>query len=1200
MSLGIVLGAAGAVIGGIYGGPQGAMLGWAAGNMLGNLLDPPKTEVPNPQRQYVQMSQYGSPIPMLFGTDCFTGTVIWQKYPFTEHGEKSGGKNTSPAVSSKTYSTSFAVLLCEGEIDRVEQIFADGRLWWPNEDNETPFTLYMGTETQLPDPTMEAELGEGNVPGYRGWAYVVFNELMLKDFGERIPQMKFVVAMKGQQNGAITQVASEEADEAFALYPRVTNWPITVGQELPEPSVTTDPYYYAEDALGAHRLTRGATYRYANGTTVDLWQDFCTPTIYCPVGGLDPAEGPWPYSYTLPGLGAKSGTPLGGTDICHEAGVEPGRLVESWCTSQDGTILVVITLDSIGGSDRQWHRIINGVVTAEGEVDDGLVAGTTPINIGCGGGGDNVGSNTVKGVVESNGEWIWTVRTNGGFYTDPEPSVNQQSVALFRIDSGDQTLKQYDAGSTEDSFGGPSQSGAASGAIYCPKDGYCATIIGGHTQYALYTRLAGGAASTLAEVINRISAKTPLDPSEYDTTLCEPILIDGGRVTGQMEAANALQPWRQAYFADASETNGVVRWVPRGGDVVGTFTTADLAARPDGDAPPAVIERERKTPIELARRVTVTFTDKSFDYQDGAVASDERQVGEAKSDTTVGLAIVLPPSKAKQVAKTLLWADHAGQVSKTWYTSFKHLKYEPTDVVTLPDGKDVRIDNKRILANNIIEFTGVETGGRIYVDSESEVAEGSVIPPQSPPAAKADAKLILIDGPLRSDADGDYAIKAAVGPSVPGKTFTGGNILMSSDSGASWSEIASISGSSTIGATTTALGAWDGGYRIDYLSRVQVELDDPSIALESVSEEGLYNGANLCLIGAEYLQFATATLIEEGVYELSKLLRGRKGTEQAASGHAAGELFVMLDTCIEVPLTSADLGLERQFKAVASGKSVASATTVTFTNSGVAMRCYAPGPVTGGALGNDDVRIDWIRRTRRDGEWRPFVEVPIGEATEKYVIEIWNAAYTECARVEATLTSPTFLYTSAMQTTDFGAPQEWVYGRVAQIGITGAGMFQRFRVRGAGATEDDPSSPTPPYITWPTQPTPPTPSGPTPAVDYTITTDNNNLHTTGFTIGQRLVFKFHTRTSPAVTAGRIGIAEYGDPPYFRSAKVSTDAKGLSVVYEAGGVSIDFNPIALSANTDYYLTLETAFGFGNPSGSIGAPCNVVVYLSDILS
>ena len=259
----------------------------------------------------------------------------------------------------------------------------------------------------------------------------------------------------------------------------------------------------------------------------------------------------------------------------------------------------------------------------------GLCALACRVGGGCGGGGDNVGSNTVKGVVESNGEWIWTVRTNGGFYTDPEPSVNQQSVALFRIDSGDQTLKQYDAGSTEDSFGGPSQSGAASGAIYCPKDGYCATIIGGHTQYALYTRLAGGAASTLAEVINRISAKTPLDPSEYDTTLCEPILIDGGRVTGQMEAANALQPWRQAYFADASETNGVVRWVPRGGDVVGTFTTADLAARPDGDAPPAVIERERKTPIELARRVTVTFTDKSFDYQDGAVASDERQVGDA-------------------------------------------------------------------------------------------------------------------------------------------------------------------------------------------------------------------------------------------------------------------------------------------------------------------------------------------------------------------------------------------------------------------------------------------------------------------------------------------------------------------------------------------------------------------------------------------
>lgn len=1199
MSLGTVLGFAGAVIGNAILPGIGGTIGMMAGTLLGNLLDPPKYEAVKPQMQGVQTAQYGSPIPILFGTDCFTGTVIWQKYPFTEHGEKSGGKNTSPSVSSKTYSTSFAVLLCVGEIDHIVKIYADGRLWWPNEDGETPFTVYNGDEEQLPDPTMEAELGAGNVPGYRGWAYVVFTELMLKDFGERIPQLKFVVAMKGTTNGPVSQVSYNE-DSEWPVGVKIDSWTTdwSASQTLPDPTTSiTEDYYYIEVSPYAHRNTSVGTYVYADGSTVKLWQDWTPPDAMLAIGAVGPVKG----------LGAAI-TPLAAADFLADAGVEHGRYCHACALSADGRILIALTSDSNDYLDpcQQWHRIIDGVVEAEGTID--LLGGgelLERLSFGvcnrAGIGAASAGPLMVGSTVENNGKWIWTVNLGTwGVHAPDFPSPpNPLTMRLLEI-GDDNVLRQYIVDPEWQSYGGP-QLTTGSTCLMSTEDGYCGVIMADHpgnevtNSTALYTRIGGVAVTSLADVINRITADTPLDPSESNTSLCEPILIEGGRVTGQMEAGNALQPWRQAYFVDATD-GAVVRWVPRGRDVVGTFPLADLAARPDGDAPAAIIERDRKTPIELARRVTVTFTDPTFDYQEGAVASDERQVGEAKSDTTVNLAIVLPPTKAKQVAKTLLWQDHQGQVGRTWYTSFKYLRFEPTDVVSHPDGKDVRIDNKRILANNIIEFSGVETGGRTYVDSESEVSEGSVLPPQTPPAGKADAKLVLLDIPLRSDGDSDYAIKAAVGPSVPGKKFTGATILMSVDAGATWSEVAAISDASTMGATTTVLAAWADGYRIDYVSRVRVELDDPEDVLVSVSEDGLYNGANLCLIGAEVLQFMTADLIEAGVYELSGLMRGRKGTEQA-TGHGEGEQFVMLDTCIEIPLTSADLGVERQYKAVATGKTVASATTVSFTNSGVAMRCYAPGPVTGGADGDGDVQVDAIRRTRRGGEWQPFVDVPLGETTEKYAWEIWNSAYTECARTAET-TTPTLAYTSAQQTSDFGAEQEWVYGRVAQVGTIGAGMFQRFRVRGAGSTEDDPVTPVPPYITWPTQPTPPTPSGPTPSVDYTITEDSNNLRTTNFEIGQRLVFKFTTPASPAITSGYIGIAEYQDPTYFRSAKLSTDAKGLSVVAEAGGTAVYLGFGALAAATDYYITLETAYGFGNPSGAIGAPCDVIVYISGV--
>jgi hypothetical protein len=53
--------------------------------------------------------------------------------------------------------------------------------------------VYPGDETQQPDPKMEAVEGAGMVPAYRGMAYVVFEDLPLGGFGNRVPQFSFEV-----------------------------------------------------------------------------------------------------------------------------------------------------------------------------------------------------------------------------------------------------------------------------------------------------------------------------------------------------------------------------------------------------------------------------------------------------------------------------------------------------------------------------------------------------------------------------------------------------------------------------------------------------------------------------------------------------------------------------------------------------------------------------------------------------------------------------------------------------------------------------------------------------------------------------------------------------------------------------------------------------------------------------------------------
>lgn len=61
------------------------------------------------------------------------------------------------------------------------------------DDRYTSITFYTGTTTQTPDSLMETVEGAGNVPGFRGFAYMVIEQLQLADFGNRLPSFTFQV-----------------------------------------------------------------------------------------------------------------------------------------------------------------------------------------------------------------------------------------------------------------------------------------------------------------------------------------------------------------------------------------------------------------------------------------------------------------------------------------------------------------------------------------------------------------------------------------------------------------------------------------------------------------------------------------------------------------------------------------------------------------------------------------------------------------------------------------------------------------------------------------------------------------------------------------------------------------------------------------------------------------------------------------------
>jgi len=248
----ILLSAAGSAIGAGFGGSvlglSGAVIGRAVGATLGRVIDQRllgpgarPVETGRVDRFRLTGASEGAPVGQVWGRMRVSGQVIWaSRFLETATTTGGGGKGSprQPSVTEYSYSVNLAIALCEGEITRVGRIWADGV---ELARDEVMMRVYTGSPDQLPDPKMEAVDGAGQVPGYRGIAYVVFEDLALGPFGNRVPQFSFEVVRpaQGQVVDAVTDLSHGVSGVAlvpgtgeYALATTPVHFNTGVGQNL--------------------------------------------------------------------------------------------------------------------------------------------------------------------------------------------------------------------------------------------------------------------------------------------------------------------------------------------------------------------------------------------------------------------------------------------------------------------------------------------------------------------------------------------------------------------------------------------------------------------------------------------------------------------------------------------------------------------------------------------------------------------------------------------------------------------------------------------------------------------------------------------------------------------------------------------------------------------------------------------------------
>lgn len=191
----------GNVIGSVFGGPVGGAFGTFAGAYLGSHIDRAIGLGPEPVNNVgprlteigVQTSAEGAPIKRVFGKAKIPGHVIWMsRFTETAHTTSSGGSGKGAASAPETrsteyiYSCSFAIGFTEGPIVDFLRIWVDGQLL---DLAGLTYRVYLGTETQDPDATIVAIEGAEYTPAFKGLAYIVFEDMPLTRYGNRIPNV---------------------------------------------------------------------------------------------------------------------------------------------------------------------------------------------------------------------------------------------------------------------------------------------------------------------------------------------------------------------------------------------------------------------------------------------------------------------------------------------------------------------------------------------------------------------------------------------------------------------------------------------------------------------------------------------------------------------------------------------------------------------------------------------------------------------------------------------------------------------------------------------------------------------------------------------------------------------------------------------------------------------------------------------------
>lgn len=508
-----------------------------------------------------------------------------------------------------------------------------------------------------------------------------------------------------------------------------------------------------------------------------------------------------------------------------------------------------------------------------------------------------------------------------------------------------------------------------------------------------------------------------------------------GHVSAQTQSARArLQPLMLAYGFHAVERDGKIVFltVPEQPEHV---ISVPLTAR-DADGEGG-LTHVRAPEAETVGRLRIGYTEAEGSYDDKVAEAIFPGDG-ADQVNDVDVPLALTAAEGQGMSERWLAEGRVAQDTLRFALPPSDRAVGAGALVATEDGHTWRVDRVEDRGFRQMEAVRVEPSAAVPSDEVEEVASFEAFVPPLPVTP------IFLDLPLLTGDEVEHAPHLA----VAADPWPGSAAVYSAPGANGFTLNTLVERPAIVGTLLQPMPAQNPGVW-DRSGAVQIRLETGNLSSAEVS--AVLAGANAAAIGSgeddvwEVMQFAEATLVGPDTWEIGLRLRGQQGTDAVMPDvWPVGSVFVLLDNAVgQVDLASTARGLERTWRVGPSRRSVddASYTEKVVAFQGIGLRPYSPvhlrAPRNG--TGRD---VSWIRRSRIDADTWDGPDVPLGEASEQYILRIIDAT---TLRREEVLSAPTFTYTDAMRASD-GTLNDYSI-EVAQVSERfGAGPIARIQI----------------------------------------------------------------------------------------------------------------------------------------------------------